>query len=150
MKKATKRTLATLLACLLLCGGLAVGASAMDYTVNQEAKEINVYQLDFHDYLFYSVITEYVGEGWQLVSYDGDYFYYTWGGNGFIALKRGDSTLTVQSAEEDTWTINAHIDYSFAQWLCVIFLAGWAWMKDTPPGRFDLIESIWYIVTFVL
>ncbi|MDR0530577.1 MAG: hypothetical protein LBG83_00720 [Oscillospiraceae bacterium] len=83
-------------------------------------------------------------------SYDAEklnvYYWYWWyesPGEFYVAGKeRGAHDLTITAPDGSHVTITVRVKYSFAQWMCVIFLGGWAWMKYTDYGKFSLQKNI--------
>jgi len=59
-----------------------------------------------------------------------------------VAIERGTATVTLQTDDGRTAALKVTVKYSFRQWLCVIFLGGWAWIKYTGFGPFDLRGEI--------
>ncbi|MDR2686413.1 MAG: hypothetical protein LBB75_01570 [Oscillospiraceae bacterium] len=74
-------------------------------------------------------------------SYDWEYFD-SWWYNVPYGIKRGTTNITIQGPNGEVGTVKVKIDYSFEQWMCAIFLGGWAWLKYTGIGPFNLADEI--------
>ena len=101
----------------------------------------------FHEYIDLEVLLEGTGlELWDVqINYDWEYFDFWWYYNPF-GIKRGTGSITIEGPDGAIGTVKVKIDYSVAQWLCVIFLGGWAWLKYTGPGPFNLgneLGNLW-------
>jgi hypothetical protein len=57
---------------------------------------------------------------------------------GYVALNCGSAKITVKTPDGNEMEVTVKVDYNTKQWLCMLFLGGWAWMKDTHYGTFDL------------
>ncbi len=129
MRKPLTRVFTLFLAALLLCGALAVGANALDYKTNKDARTITIDRLIRDDILPASLLDKELGEGWTDLAYDVNYFRYQAecpeAEAYFLAIKRGNTKITAKSAQGDTWVINVSIRFSFVQWLRYIFLGEW-------------------------
>jgi hypothetical protein len=97
--------------------------------------------LDYHSLLCWDELLE--GTTWDLwqlnIDYDPAFFGTEWyyGIYAIGATKRGDTTITITAPDGTSATVKVHIDYSPAQWACVILLGGWAWMPYTDYGPFN-------------
>ena len=93
----------------------------------------------YHGYIDVEALLE--GTGLSIddvqLEYDYEYFSSWWWYNPFAA-KRGTGTIVIEGPNGEIGTVKVKIGYSFTQWLCVLFLGGWAWMPYTGPGPFDL------------
>jgi hypothetical protein len=59
-----------------------------------------------------------------------------------MAVKLGITTIAVTAPDGSAAAVKVTVEYSFTQWLCLVFLAGWAWMSYTSAGPFDLGREI--------
>jgi hypothetical protein len=101
-------------------------------TLVVNTKTLNV---DYHGWIYLDELLE--GTTWDLwqlsIDCDPAFFVDAWY---LIALKRGDTSITITAPDGTSATVKVHIDYSPAQWACVILLGGWAWMPYTNYGTF--------------
>lgn len=116
-----------------------VTVGTYDPNLKLNVKEITV--------LFHELIeVETLLEGTDLSEEDVDISYDSnairWDCRGMVGNKRGTTVLTVYDRNGASADITVHVKYSFKQWLCVIFLGGFAWMEYTLVGPFDLGDNI--------
>jgi len=60
----------------------------------------------------------------------------------YEAIKCGATTVTITAPDGSSATVKITVQYSFIQWLCVVFLGGWYWMPFTYTGPFSLKNEI--------
>jgi len=98
---------------------------------------------DYHGYIDVEALLEGTGLTIDDVRLECDYEYFSswWWYNPFAA-KRGTGNIVIEGPNGEIGTVKVKIDYSLTQWLCVIFLGGWAWMEYTSPGPFNLGNEI--------
>lgn len=73
---------------------------------------------------------------------------------GTIFTQRGRNTVTITAPDGSSVKVTITVRYTPEQWLCVVFLGGWAWMQYTEPGPFSLKNEIgnllWYGISDAL
>jgi len=94
----------------------------------------------FHDYIdFWGLLEDSGVDSWSM-SYDWSYIRSSW--RGHYGAKTGTTYVTIWTQDGSTAQVKVTISYSSAQWLCIIFLGGWAWMPYTNIGPFNLAGNI--------
>jgi len=64
--------------------------------------------------------------------------------NGFFSMQTGVGYITILAPDGSMAEVKVTVKYSTAQWLCIIFLGGFVWMKFTRPGvPFNLWDNIY-------
>ncbi|MDR1465187.1 MAG: hypothetical protein LBJ11_07820 [Oscillospiraceae bacterium] len=123
----------------------AYNEKAVSYTVTVTAiaepesiqSKLTVY---YHDFVDIAALLEDMGWNESDVWVEWDE-HFTRDCRGLYAVLRGKGYLWINTPD-GTVRVEVTVKYSPAQWLCVIFLGGWAWMKYTLPGPFDLCANI--------
>ncbi len=112
-------------------------------------------KLNYHEILDIAPLLEGSSWSWETddmeVHFEGNVIDIDWGYYALYGYARGSETITIVAPDGNSVDVKVTVEYTFAQWLCVIFLGGWAWMKYTSVGEFDLgyeIERLWRYIRF--
>ncbi|MDR2647958.1 MAG: hypothetical protein LBB67_07560 [Oscillospiraceae bacterium] len=95
----------------------------------------------YHDYWDFASVLE--GTTWNIDDLEFSYDSVTMQGYGewMYGFQNGTGWLTIYAPDGETITVRYKVTYSPEQWLCVILLGGWYWMKWTTIGPFSLTEN---------
>ncbi len=101
-------------------------------------KEITV---DFHEVIDTDALLESLGlsPSDHYITWD-SYFYHDY--NGLYGDRRGTGTLSIMNYDGGSAELKVHIKYTAPQWFAAICLGGWAWLKYTNTGPFNLMDNV--------
>jgi len=121
-------------------GSYTVTVNTYDPDLKLTSYEVNV---NYHDTFDAAALLE--GSGWSVedvyITPDGHVDWY-WGDGQMYGCQRGSGWLEIQAPDGSSAMVRVKVTYSPAQWASVIFLGGWAWMKYTQVGPFDLKRDL--------
>ena len=121
-------------------GDYTVTVSKFDAVLKVNSEYVIV---NYHDFLDLEALL--AGTTWDI--YDDLYFSYDhvtlqrFGYSRFCGIQNGTGWMRIYAPDGTTVNIRYKVTYSFKQWLCVIFLGGWYWMRWTEYGPFNLKEQ---------
>lgn len=119
-------------------GDYTLTVTRFDARLKVNAAHVTVY---FHDYVGLEALL--AGTTWDLddlyFSYDAVTLRNGW--EGLYGYQNGTGRLTIHAPDGSQETVSYRVTYSFRQWLYVIFLGGFYWMKWTSIGPFDFNQQ---------